>query len=36
MLQLQAFHPDATPYQKMNFHPKVRQACGENRTGRVG
>lgn len=32
----QAFHPDATPYQKMNFHPKVRQACGENRTGRVG
>ncbi|KAK3083692.1 hypothetical protein FSP39_001527 [Pinctada imbricata] len=32
----QAFHPDATPYQKMNFHPKVRGACTENRTGRVG
>ncbi|KAJ8312502.1 hypothetical protein KUTeg_009875 [Tegillarca granosa] len=31
-----AFHPDATPYQKMNFHPKVRSACSENRTGRVG
>ncbi|XP_060075744.1 ras-related protein Rab-34-like [Ylistrum balloti] len=32
----QAFHPDATPYQKMNFHPKVKNACAENRTGRVG
>ncbi|XP_046374446.1 ras-related protein Rab-34-like [Haliotis rufescens] len=32
----QAFHPDATPYQKMNFHPKVKAACTENRTGRVG
>ncbi|KAK3771477.1 hypothetical protein RRG08_065406 [Elysia crispata] len=32
----QAFHPDATPYQKVNFHPKVKAACQENRTGRVG
>lgn len=32
----QAFHPDATPYQKMNFHPKVKTACAENKTGRVG
>ncbi|XP_005106169.1 ras-related protein Rab-34 [Aplysia californica] len=32
----QAFHPDATPYQKVNFHPKVKAACAENKTGRVG
>ncbi|VDI47213.1 ras-related protein Rab-34-like [Mytilus galloprovincialis] len=32
----QAFHPDATPYQKMNFHPKVKAACTDNKTGRVG
>ncbi|KAK6190817.1 hypothetical protein SNE40_002598 [Patella caerulea] len=32
----QAYHADATPYQKMNFHPKVKSACSENRTGTVG
>ncbi|XP_041350284.1 ras-related protein Rab-34-like [Gigantopelta aegis] len=32
----QAFHPDATPYPKINFHPKVKAAAAENRTGRVG
>ncbi|RUS80541.1 hypothetical protein EGW08_011681, partial [Elysia chlorotica] len=32
----QAFHSDATPYQKVNFHPRVKAACQENRTGRVG
>lgn len=32
----QAFHTDATPYQKVNFHPRVKAACQENRTGRVG
>ncbi|KAH9524498.1 Ras- protein Rab-34 [Bulinus truncatus] len=31
-----AFHPDGTPYTKVNFHPKVKAACSENRTGRVG
>lgn len=30
------FHADATPYKKLNFHPKVKSACYENRTGRVG
>ncbi|CAL1536789.1 unnamed protein product [Lymnaea stagnalis] len=30
------FHPDGTPYSKVNFHPKVKAACSENRTGRVG
>uniref|UniRef100_A0A2C9M4S3 Uncharacterized protein n=1 Tax=Biomphalaria glabrata TaxID=6526 RepID=A0A2C9M4S3_BIOGL len=32
----EAFHPDGTPYSKVNFHPKVKTACSENRTGRVG
>ncbi|ESO86990.1 hypothetical protein LOTGIDRAFT_235171 [Lottia gigantea] len=32
----QAYHADATPYQKMNFHPKVKAASSENRTGTVG
>ncbi|XP_059167314.1 ras-related protein Rab-34-like [Physella acuta] len=31
-----AYHPDGTPYSKVNFHPKVKAACSENRTGRVG
>ncbi|GAB1608426.1 ras-related protein Rab-34-like [Argonauta hians] len=30
-----AFHPDATPYHQMNFHPKVKNACQENKTSRV-
>ncbi|CAI9723982.1 ras-related protein Rab-34-like [Octopus vulgaris] len=30
-----AFHPDGTPYLQTNFHPKVKNACSENRTGRV-
>ena len=32
----QAFHPDATPYPQINFHPKVKAAAAENKTGRVG
>ncbi|PVD32911.1 hypothetical protein C0Q70_08358 [Pomacea canaliculata] len=28
--------PGASPYNKINFHPKVKAACAENRTGRVG
>ncbi|XP_064612149.1 ras-related protein Rab-34-like [Liolophura sinensis] len=32
----QAFHADASPYQKLNFHPKVKSACSEHRTGTVG
>ncbi|CAG5120755.1 unnamed protein product [Candidula unifasciata] len=31
-----AYNAAATPYQKCNFHPKVKAACAENRTGRVG
>lgn len=31
-----AYHPDASPYQTIQFHPKVKAACAENRTGRVG
>lgn len=27
---------DNTPYKKSNFHPKVKSACTENRTGCVG
>ncbi|XP_052824439.1 ras-related protein Rab-34-like [Octopus bimaculoides] len=30
-----AFHPDGTPYHQTNFHPKVKNACLENKTGRV-
>ncbi|KAL8615335.1 hypothetical protein ACOMHN_023055 [Nucella lapillus] len=32
----QPYHPDASPYQTIQFHPKVKAACAENRTGRVG
>ncbi|XP_045173054.2 ras-related protein Rab-34-like [Mercenaria mercenaria] len=32
----QAYDVQATPYQKSNFHPKVKSACSENRTGCVG
>ena len=32
----QAFHPDATPYQKMNFDARVKEACASNKTGTVG
>uniref|UniRef100_A0A0B6YFR8 Ras-related protein Rab-36 n=1 Tax=Arion vulgaris TaxID=1028688 RepID=A0A0B6YFR8_9EUPU len=31
-----AYQSSATPYQKTHFHPKVKAACSENRTGRVG
>ncbi|CAG5120015.1 unnamed protein product [Candidula unifasciata] len=31
-----AYDSSATPYQKLNFHPIVKSACSENRTGRVG
>lgn len=31
-----AYHQDASPYKSINFHPKVKAACAENRTGRVG
>lgn len=30
------YHQDATPYKTPSFHPKVKAACAENRTGRVG
>ncbi|KAK7481579.1 hypothetical protein BaRGS_00027228 [Batillaria attramentaria] len=30
------YHQDATPYKTLSFHPKVKAACAENRTGRVG
>lgn len=30
-----AFHPDASPYHQLNFSPKVKEACSENKTGRV-
>ena len=33
---LQAYHPDATPFQRLNFHQKVKDACQQNRTGTVG
>lgn len=32
----QAYDANATRYQKSNFHPKVKSACSENRTGCVG
>ncbi|KAL5016704.1 hypothetical protein ScPMuIL_006293 [Solemya velum] len=32
----QPFHPDSTPYQSLNFHPKVKAACSDNKTGRAG
>ncbi|XP_076434760.1 ras-related protein Rab-34-like [Babylonia areolata] len=32
----QPYRPEATPYQSIHFHPKVKAACAENRTGRVG
>ncbi|XP_060584878.1 ras-related protein Rab-34-like [Ruditapes philippinarum] len=32
----QAYDAQASPYQKCNFHPKVKSACSENRTGTVG
>lgn len=32
----QAYHPDATPYMKMNFHPTVKEACANHKTGTVG
>ena len=32
----QAFHPDATPNQKMNFDVRVKEACASNKTGTVG
>lgn len=32
----QAYDSTATPYKKSDFHPKVKSACLENRTGVVG
>ena len=32
----QAFHPDASPYQQINFSPQVKEACQANKTGNVG
>ena len=32
----QPYHLDASPYKNIQFHPKVKAACAENRTGRVG
>ncbi|XP_070183620.1 ras-related protein Rab-34-like, partial [Littorina saxatilis] len=30
------YNPNASPYNNIEFHPKVKGACAENRTGRVG
>ncbi|KAH3777509.1 hypothetical protein DPMN_178956 [Dreissena polymorpha] len=30
------YDADASPYKKLNFHPKVKTACSENKTGCVG
>ncbi|WAR03225.1 RAB34-like protein [Mya arenaria] len=31
-----AYNVETSPYKKNNFHPKVKTACSENRTGCVG
>ncbi|XP_074644767.1 ras-related protein Rab-34-like [Tubulanus polymorphus] len=32
----QPLYSDATPYPRLNFHPKVRSACSQDKTGAVG